>query len=79
MDYHIKALCNYKARTTNISQTVESTGKEKEIPYAEKPMESNQWYYNRLNEVEKKIYTSIYNYYKFDMDKGCLLYTSRCV
>lgn len=70
MDYHIKALWNSKASTTNISQTVESTGKEKEIPYAEKPMESNQWYYNRLNEVEKKIYTSIYNYYKFDMDKG---------
>ena len=70
MDYHIKALWNSKASTTNISQTVESTGKEKEIPYAEKPMESNQWYYNRLTDVEKKIYTTIYNYYKFDMDKG---------
>lgn len=70
MDYHIKALWNSKASTTNISQTVESTGKEKEIPYAEKPMESNQWYYNQLTDVEKKIYTTIYNYYKFDMDKG---------
>ena len=49
---------------------VESDGTEKEIPYAEKPMESNQWYYNRLTDVEKKIYTTIYNYYKFDMDKG---------
>lgn len=70
MDYHVKALWNSNASTTNISQKADIDGTEKEIPYAEKPMESNQWYYNQLNEVEKKIYTSIYNYYKFDMENG---------
>lgn len=59
-----------KCEYDKIAGTVESDGTEKEIPYAEKPMESNQWYYNRLTDVEKKIYTTIYNYYKFDMDKG---------
>lgn len=70
MDYHLRALWSSNASTTKIAGTVESDGTEKEIPYAEKPMESNQWYYNRLTDVEKKIYTTIYNYYKFDMDKG---------
>lgn len=70
MDYHLRALWNSNASTTQVAGTVESDGTEKEIPYAEKPMESNQWYYNRLTDVEKKIYTTIYNYYKFDMDKG---------
>ena len=70
MDYHLRALWNSNASTTKIAGTVESDGTEKEIPYAEKPMESNQWYYNQLTDVEKKIYTTIYNYYKFDMDKG---------
>lgn len=70
MDYHFRALWSSNASTTKIAGTVESDGTEKEIPYAEKPMESNQWYYNRLTDVEKKIYTTIYNYYKFDMDKG---------
>ena len=70
MDYHLRALWSSNASTTKIVGTVESDGTEKEIPYAEKPMESNQWYYNRLTDVEKKIYTTIYNYYKFDMDKG---------
>ena len=70
MDYHLRALWNSNASTTKIAGTVESDGTEKEIPYADKPMESNQGYYNRLTDVEKKIYTTIYNYYKFDMDKG---------
>ena len=70
MDYHLKALWNLNNSTMDISQTVEIDGTEKEIPYAETPMESNQWYYNQLTDVEKKIYTSIYNYYKFDMSKG---------
>ena len=70
MDYYLRALWSSNASTTKIAGTVESDGTEKEIPYAEKPMESNQWYYNRLTDVEKKIYTTIYNYYKFDMDKG---------
>lgn len=70
MDYHLRALWNSNASTTQVAGTVESDGTEKEIPYAEKPMESNQWYYNQLTDVEKKIYTTIYNYYKFDMDKG---------
>ena len=70
MDYHLRALWNSNASTTKVAGTVESDGTEKEIPYAEKPMESNQWYYNQLTDVEKKIYTTIYNYYKFDMDKG---------
>ena len=70
MDYHLRALWSSNASTTKIAGMVESDGTEKEIPYAEKPMESNQWYYNRLTDVEKKIYTTIYNYYKFDMDKG---------
>lgn len=70
MDYHLRVLWNSNASTTKVAGTVESDGTEKEIPYAEKPMESNQWYYNQLTDVEKKIYTTIYNYYKFDMDKG---------
>lgn len=70
MDYHLKILWNSNASVMNNLKSIQIDGTEKEIPYAEKPMESNQWYYNQLTDVEKKIYTTIYNYYKFDMDKG---------
>ena len=69
-DYHLKALWNPNNTIRPTNQIMALDGTETEIPYAEKPMESNQWYYNRLTDVEKKIYTTIYNYYKFDMDKG---------
>lgn len=69
-DYHLKALWNPNNTIRPTNQIMALDGTETEIPYAEKPMESNQWYYNQLTDVEKKIYTTIYNYYKFDMDKG---------
>ena len=69
-DLHLKALWNAKGKVTSVATLVNNDGTEKQINMVTTPMHSNSWYYNRLNDVEKKIYTTIYNFYKFDMNKG---------
>ena len=49
---------------------VEESGDERKVQLATKPRTESNYYYNQLSDIEKRIYTTLYDVYKFDMNTG---------
>lgn len=69
-DQHIYAKWSQNSLITSEIIEVKEKGDEREVELVKTPRTESNYYYNQLSEVEKRIYTTLYNVYGFDMNTG---------
>lgn len=69
-DQHIYAKWSQNSLIASEIIEVKEKGNEKEVELVKTPRTESNYYYNQLSEVEKRIYTTLYQVYGFDMNTG---------
>lgn len=69
-DQHIYAKWSQNSLIASEIIEVKEKGNEREVELVKTPRTESNYYYNQLSEVEKRIYTTLYQVYGFDMNTG---------